>query len=393
LGCVADEETPNPFNNPLFAQFQRAMSAQGPLQWDVARQSALMAATQGVAEHNVDPSRRIAVENLARIVSMRVSESLGRDAADASQVEVVNRATWVQRTLEAWKPYFESLARALSTGADTKAEDAEAQDPMLAMLGNVSKMIAPSMLGMSVGNLVGRLAVHTFGQYDLPLPREPHGNLLIVVANVDAFADEWSIPRDDMAIYALTHELVSHSMFASAPLRSAVSALIRDFAGGFRADPGSISESISRLDVSSGDPMKMLDSLLSDPTLLLGASRSATQDRVAPVLDAAVAALVGFVDHHVDQVTARILGNAARIAEAVRRRRVAQSSDRVFVERLLGIDITKERVAAAHHFVQGVVERAGDPGLAQLLDRDGALPTPAELAAPGLWLARLETMS
>jgi uncharacterized protein (DUF2342 family) len=169
--------------------------------------------------------------------------------------------------------------------------------------------------------------------------------------------------------------------------------LIRDFAGGFRADPGSISESISRLDVSSGDPMKMLDSLLSDPTLLLGASRSAVQDRAAPVLDAAVAALVGFVDHHVDQVTARILGDAARIAEAVRRRRVAQSSDRVFVERLLGIDITKERVAAAHHFVQGVVERAGDPGLAQLLDRDGALPTPAELAAPGLWLARLETMS
>ncbi|MGA1332189.1 MAG: zinc-dependent metalloprotease [Ilumatobacteraceae bacterium] len=390
---MADEETPNPFNNPLFAQFQRAMSAQGPLQWDVARQSALMAATQGVAEHNVDPSRRIAVENLARIVSMRVSESLGRDAVDASQVEVVNRATWVQRTLEAWKPYFDSLARALSTGADTKAEDAETQDPMLAMLGNVSKMIAPSMLGMSVGNLVGRLAVHTFGQYDLPLPREPHGNLLIVVANVDAFADEWSIPRDDMAIYALTHELVSHSMFASAPLRSAVGALIHDFAGGFRADPGSISESISRLDVSSGDPMKMLDSLLSDPTLLLGASRSAAQDRVAPVLDAAVAALVGFVDHHVDQVTARILGNAARIAEAVRRRRVAQSSDRVFVERLLGIDITKERVAAARHFVQGVVERSGDPGLAQLLDRDGALPTPAELAAPGLWLARLETMS
>ncbi|MFZ9706438.1 MAG: zinc-dependent metalloprotease [Ilumatobacteraceae bacterium] len=390
---MADEETPNPFNNPLFAQFQRAMSAQGPLQWDVARQSALMAATQGVAEHNVDPSRRIAVENLARIVSMRVSESLGRDAVDASQVEVVNRATWVQRTLEAWKPYFDSLARALSTGADTKAEDAETQDPMLAMLGNVSKMIAPSMLGMSVGNLVGRLAVHTFGQYDLPLPREPHGNLLIVVANVDAFADEWSIPRDDMAIYALTHELVSHSMFASAPLRSAVGALIHDFAGGFRADPGSISESISRLDVSSGDPMKMLDSLLSDPTLLLGASRSAAQDRAAPVLDAAVASLVGFVDHHVDQVTARILGDAARIAEAVRRRRVAQSSDRVFVERLLGIDITKERVAAARHFVQGVVERSGDPGLAQLLDRDGALPTPAELAAPGLWLARLETMS
>jgi len=391
---VAEEETPNPFNNPLFAQFQRAMSSQGPLQWDVARQTALMAATQGVAEHNVDPARRITVENLARIVGMRVSESLSRDAVDVTRLEVVNRATWVQQTLEAWKPYFEALATALRGDADKPAlDDPEAHDPMLAMLGNVSKLIAPSMLGMSVGNLVGRLAVHTFGQYDLPLAREPHGKLLLVITNVDTFADEWSIPRDDMVIYALTHELVSCSMFASNPLRTSTSALIRDFAGSFRADPGSITESISRLDVSSGDPMKMLDSLLSDPTLLLGASRSAAQDRVAPVIDAAVAALVGFVDHHVDQVTARILGDAGRIAEAVRRRRVAQSADRVFIERLLGIDITTERVSVAHRFVEGVVERAGESGLAQLLDRDGALPTPAELAAPGLWLARLETMS
>ncbi|MEY4401327.1 MAG: hypothetical protein RL072_1192 [Actinomycetota bacterium] len=391
---MADDETPNPFNNPLFAQFQRAMSSQGPLQWDVARQTALMAATQGAAESNVEPARRFAVENLARIVSMRVAESMSRDTVDSSRVEVVNRATWVQQTLEAWKPYFDALAAALSGSGNEQSDDeAASEDPMLAMLGNVSKMIAPSMLGMSVGNLVGRLAALSFGQYDLPLPREPHGRFVLIVGNVDAFADEWSIPRDDMVIYALTHEMVSHTMFGSAHLRSSLSRLISEFAGGFHADAGSISESISKIDVSSGDPMKMLDSLLSDPTLLLGASRSPAQDRVAPLLDAAVAALVGFVDHHVDQVTSRILGDAARIAEAVRRRRVAQSADRVFIERLLGIDITTDRVAMAQQFIAGVIERAGEAGLAQLMDRDGALPTPAELAAPGLWLARLETLA
>jgi len=392
LGCVADDEAANPFNNPLFAQFQRAMSAQGPLQWDVARQTALMAATQGMAEHNVDPTRRIAVENLARIVSMRVSEVMGRETVDPSQIEVANRATWVQQTLDAWKPYFNALATAISATSGDQPSADDADDPMLSMLGNVSKIIAPSMLGMSVGNLVGRLAVLTFGQYDLPLPREPHGRFVIVVGNVDAFADEWSIPRDDMAIYALTHELVSHTMFATPHVRAALSKLIAEFAGGFRTDPGSISEGLTRIDVSSGDPMKMLDSLLSDPTVLLGASRSATQDRMAPVLDAAIAAIVGFVDHHVDAVTARILGDAGRIAEAVRRRRVAQSGDRVFVERLLGVDLTTDRVALGQRFVQGVVERAGTAGLAQLIEREGSLPTAAEVAAPGLWLARLETI-
>jgi len=390
---VAEEETPNPFSNPLFAQFQRAMSAQGPLQWDVARQTALMAATQGTNEHNVDPQRRIAVESLAAVAHMHATEVTGQEIRNLGKLEVVGRATWVNLTLDAWKPYFESLARALSGAPDDTTPDDDTTDPMMKMLSSMSKMIAPSMLGMSVGTLVGRLAVNTFGQFDLPLPREPHDKLVIVIGNVDGFADEWSIPRDDMTMWALTHELVSSAVFGVDHLRDAIRQMVIHFAEGFRPNPGALSDGIGQLDVSSGDPMKILDSLLSDPTVLLGAQRSSAQDRIAPSLDAAVAAIVGYIDHCVDRASARILGDGSRIAEAVRRRRVSQSADRVFVERLLGIDLTTERVALAHQFVAGVIERAGEEGLAQLLDRPGNLPTPAEIVAPGLWLARLEGRS
>jgi uncharacterized protein (DUF2342 family) len=78
---------------------------------------------------------------------------------------------------------------------------------------------------------------------------------------------------------------------------------------------------------------------------------------------------------------------------AVRRRRVAQSGDRVFVERLLGVDLTSEQVERAQQFIAGVLERAGDDGVALLLAKHGNLPTPSEIVAPGLWLARLETSS
>lgn len=390
---MAEEETPNPFSNPLFAQFQRAMSAQGPLQWDVARQTALMAATQGTNEHNVDPQRRIAVESLAAVAHMHATEVTGQEIRNLGKLQVVGRATWVNLTLDAWKPYFESLARALSGAPDDTTPDDDTTDPMMKMLSSMSKMIAPSMLGMSVGTLVGRLAVNTFGQFDLPLPREPHGKLVIVIGNVDGFADEWSIPRDDMTMWALTHELVSSAVFGVDHLRDAIRQMVIHFAEGFRPNPGALSDGIGQLDVSSGDPMKILDSLLSDPTVLLGAQRSSAQDRIAPSLDAAVAAIVGYIDHCVDRASARILGDGSRIAEAVRRRRVSQSADRVFVERLLGIDLTTERVALAHQFVAGVIERAGEEGLAQLLDRPGNLPTPAEIVAPGLWLARLEGRS
>ena len=380
------------------------MSAQGPLQWDVARQTALMAATEGVTEHNVDPQRRIAVESLANVARMHVAEVTGLATPAAVPLDVVGRATWANLTLQAWKPYFDALAQAIggtATGtatstADTTAEnnaasEADESDPMLAMLANVSKLIAPSMLGMSVGTLVGRLATNTFGQFDLPLPRDPHDRVVIVISNVDNFADEWSIPRDDMTMWALTHELISHGVFGVAHVRQTVQQLVSQFAGGFRPNPGALSESISSLDISSGDPMKLLNSLLSDPTVLLGAQRSAAQERVAPILDAAIAGIVGYIDNYVDRVTARILGQASPIGEAVRRRRVAQSGDRVFVERLLGIDLTNEQVERAQQFIAGVLERAGDDGVAVLLAKPGNLPTPSEIVAPGLWLARLET--
>ena len=380
------------------------MSAQGPLQWDVARQTALMAATEGVTEHNVDPQRRIAVESLANVARMHVAEITGLATPASVPLDVVGRATWANLTLQAWKPYFDALAQAIggtatstasgtadNTTENTAASEADESDPMLAMLANVSKLIAPSMLGMSVGTLVGRLATNTFGQFDLPLPRDPHDRVVIVISNVDNFADEWSIPRDDMTMWALTHELISHGVFGVAHVRQTVQQLVSQFAGGFRPNPGALSESISSLDISSGDPMKLLNSLLSDPTVLLGAQRSAAQERVAPILDAAIAGIVGYIDHYVDRVTARILGQASPIGEAVRRRRVAQSGDRVFVERLLGIDLTNEQVERAQQFIAGVLERAGDDGVALLLAKHGNLPTPSEIVAPGLWLARLET--
>ena len=40
-------------------------------------------------------------------------------------------------------------------------------------------------------------------------------------------------------------------------------------------------------------------------------------------------------------------------------------------------------------FVQGVVDRAGENGLAPLFTSASAIPTPNEIEAPGLWLARV----
>ena len=48
-----------------------------------------------------------------------------------------------------------------------------------------------------------------------------------------------------------------------------------------------------------------------------------------------------------------------------------------------------EQTARGKAFVQGVVDRAGEHGLAPLFTNPDALPTPSEIEAPGLWLARV----
>ena len=52
--------------------------------------------------------------------------------------------------------------------------------------------------------------------------------------------------------------------------------------------------------------------------------------------------------------------------------------------------MTRAQQLRGKAFIQGVVERAGESVLAQLVTSPDHLPTPNEVDAPGLWLARLE---
>jgi putative hydrolase len=234
------------------------------------------------------------------------------------------------------------------------------------------------------------MATHAFGQYDLPIPRQDQG-ITVVPSNIDRFAGEWDITPDEMRLWVLAQELTGHALFANVALRDDFAALLRRYAGAFRPDPDAIAEKLSAFDVDDADPMKAMQQAFSDPTVLLGAVQSAEQRALEPVLDAAAAAVIGYVDYMVDGVSVRVIGgDALKIAEAVRRRRLEHSADDQYIERLLGLRLTHQQVQRGKNFIGGVVDRVGEVRLSELLARRDALPTPAEIDAPGLWVARLE---
>ena len=88
------------------------------------------------------------------------------------------------------------------SGRPVDDEPDAAGDPMMAMMAGLSKMMAPAMLGMAVGSMVGHLATRAFGTHDLPIPRQPN-TVTLLPSNIDAFATDWEIPgRRDAAVGA-----------------------------------------------------------------------------------------------------------------------------------------------------------------------------------------------
>jgi len=393
----------NPFEGmPFFGDLLKMLGTQGPVQWDGARQLALSIATGGQSEPNVDPLERVRYEQLARVADLQVAQATGLSTSTTGRpvtVTPVTRSQWALTTLDAYRPLVEKMAGALHPpegGAPATDIEAVADDPMAdpteAWLSQIMGLLSPMLLGMTTGSLVGHLATRCFGLFDLPIPRPKSDDLLVVAANVDSFATDWSMDGDDLRLWVCLHQITNHAVLGLPHVRARLDELLADYASSFESDPDALGTKLGELDVdpSGADPMARFQELMGDPEVVLGAVRSPRQQELLPWLEALVGVLSGYVDHIMDRVGAGLVGSYSQITEALRRRRVEASPQDRFVERLLGLELTQAHFDRGTAFVDGVVERAGEAALERLWESAEALPTPNEVDAPGLWLARIE---
>jgi putative hydrolase len=173
-------------------------------------------------------------------------------------------------------------------------------------------------------------------------------------------------------------------------VRGRLQTLLKRYVSGFEPDPNALETRLGDLDVSDPNALQKLPELLGDPEVMLGAMQSAQQRELLPQLEATVAVVIGYVDHVMDTIGDGLISSYGMVTEALRRRRVtADPSDR-FVERLFGLELTQAHYERATAFVDGVVQRAGADALERIWRSERELPTPAEIDAPGLWLARID---
>jgi putative hydrolase len=364
--------------------------------FEAARTLAFGVATDGGQDENPDPLVRIAFEELARVAELHVADATGITATAAPtggvSFDAVGPGQWSFRVLEAYRPTLKSMVEAQQQGAaavptamDLAELDPDGTSGMAGLLSQFALTLGPVFLGMQFGSAAGHLARRAFGQYALPLPWPESSTLLLVPGNVARFADDWSLPLQEVQLWVCLRELTMHAVLTRPGVRSSLTTLLGDAAAHAATAQRSI---VERLGEGIGEGTSLEDAL-GDPEALLSDLISPEQRSISSALTAQTTAIGAYVDHVTSTIAETLTSQPAALREAWYRYRIEEGKGEQAFAGLFGLNVGQDEVDRGRAFVNGVIERKGADALTRLWSDELDLPTPAEVDAPGLWLARI----
>jgi putative hydrolase len=403
------------FLRSMLGDLVRMMPTGAGLQWQLAHQLAAQIASGGGPDANPDPIERIRFKELCAIAELHVAEVTGMPvspAGGAVRLVPVSRVEWARRILEVWHPVLDRLAEVLApedadTGSDGEGDGggpgglgsseqfpvglgdvgAEPDDEMGALLGQWAAAMFPAMTAWQVGSVAGHLAERALGQYDVPLAPAPSDELFVVSANLASVADDWSLPLDDLRLWLCVHEMAYHTALSRPAVADRIASLVIEHAQRVRPDADALGQLLQQADPTD---MAAFAQMLGDPSALPTVPGSDAIDQVRADLDAVTAAVSGYAEYVTGVIAGRLIGNTTPIGEAMRRRRVSRGDGEKVAETLFGLRLDQAQIDRGARFVAGVLDRSGELQLAKMWADAANLPTPSEVDAPGLWLARLD---
>jgi len=397
-----------PFGGFDLSQMLRFLQSDGPVHWEVARQVARWVALEGEGEPAVPAADRARLAEVAPAAEQRVLADTGEPPP--RPVAFLGRAEWADQALETLRPVLEKLAVTLQGDLPDLAAEAggpgDLPNPFAGMFGmgasgpggepganplagmaGMFGALGPLLLGVQCGFMVGQLAQGLLSEHDLLLPVADPPRPALIVPNLEAFHAAWSIPADDLRFYLALGEGVRSRLMARPWVRGRLVRLASEYVSSFRIDAAALEAQMGAIDLT--DPSSFEGAML-DPDAMLGAMQSPEQLAVLERFQLTTAVLETYADVVVERLAEPMLTSLPTIREAMRRHRVERSEADRFIQRLLGLDPSRRLHDQAAAFCRGVIERAGQTALDRLLEAESMLPTPAELEAPGLWLARIE---
>src|ERR1700723_850285 len=170
--------------------------------FEAARTLAFGVAPDGGEDENPDPLVRIAFEELARVAEMHVADATGINPTSGGGVsfEAVGPGQWSFRVLDAYRPVLKSMVEAQQQGAaavpsslDLSELDPDSSGGLGGLLGPFALTLGPVCLGMLLGP-----------------------------GNVVRFAEDWSLPLQEVHLWVCQPELTMHAALTRPGVRGSL---------------------------------------------------------------------------------------------------------------------------------------------------------------------------
>jgi putative hydrolase len=359
----------------LMSQMQAMMSPhEGSVNWALAKD----VARRTVAEQpDPSPTARQASEiaDALRLADHWLDSST-EFASGVSSSAAWSRAEWVEQTIDVWKVLVEPVAEHVvsAMGGALPPEAQQMAGPLMGLLGQAGG----AMFGSQVGQALGGLAGEVLSASDIGLPLGPGGKAALLPVNVAAFADGLDVGQDDVLLYLALREAAHQRLFAHVPwLRGHLVAAVEDYGRGTTIDMSKIESSMRDIDPTNpASIQEALDGGLFEP------EKSPAQQAALTRLETILALVEGWVDEVVGQATETRMPAAAKMQEAVRRRRAAGGPAESTFAALVGLELRPRRLRDASALWGSLRSRKGQDARDAVWSHPDLLPTSADLDDP-----------
>ncbi|WP_093597025.1 zinc-dependent metalloprotease [Streptomyces griseoaurantiacus] len=365
-------------------------ASSGMIDWNLAVATATRFVRPG-PEVSRDEARAVVAElrkhAKASEEHVRGFTRLGEAGTHDTPVLVVDRPGWVRANVAGFRELLKPLL--------DKMQERRGTSPGGAVLGAVGGKVT----GVEVGMLLSFMSSRVLGQYetfapasrDLPGAEGGGGRLLLVAPNIVHVERELEVDPHDFRLWVCLHEETHRTQFTAVPwLRDHLQGEIQSFLGETEMDPMTVLERIREAaqSLAGGRPEGERDE--DGGRSLVELVQTPAQREILGRLTAVMSLLEGHADFVMDGVGPSVVPSVAEIREKFQQRR-AKGASRLdlALRRLLGLDAKLRQYRDGERFVRAVVEEVGMDGFNRVWTSPNTLPTKAEIAAPGDWIARV----
>ena len=308
-------------------------------------------------------------------------------SALATEPKFLTRDLWVDDAMPLFKSMSQPVADRMSTAlSDHLARTGpEELAGLMKEAGRLLRSAGGALFAMQLGQAIGRLSEKVIAGGDIGLPIFAEQRAAFVPQNLDDYVADLGVPAEEARIYLAVRELAHARLFKhSRWLRDSVVSQIVGYASQIAIDEDRIMTAAADTDLTNPDAMQ---GLLESGAML--ADRTEDQQRALAAIETLLALIEGWVDA-VTQDATRLLPNAARISEAVRRRRASGGPAELTFGTLVGLELRPRLLREATAMWLQLGMAVGTAKRDSLWDHPDLLPSATDVTDPAALIARLQ---